>query len=84
MFLPLCKHRKERENNNKERILRIWQYQHKYGPALAKQLTFAFGHHWCKRVQNIQLLNIIVLSDSSNPRNRDATIKTNSKILYPT
>jgi len=84
MFLPLYQHRTEKEINNKEMILRIWQHHHKYGPALAKQLTFAFGHRWYKRVQNIQQLNIIVLSDSSNPRNRDATIKTNSKTLYRT
>ena len=70
-----------RESNNKEGVLRIWQYQHKYRAALAQQLTFVFGHNWSMRVQNIQLLNIIVLSDSSNPRNRDETIKTNSKTL---
>lgn len=74
MFLPLCKHKTERESNNKEAILRIrvWQYQHKYRPALAQQLTFVFGHHSCMRVQNTQLLNIIVFSDFSNPRNREA------------
>ena len=32
-----------------------------------RKLTFVFGHHWRKRVQNIQLLSIIVFSDFSNP-----------------